>query len=389
MNINIKLFNYFKDHSWKKIINLLKNNNNIDVNLRDNNNNYLIQYAIIFNKIEIVKLLLRKESKLDIIDSDGKTLLFIPIKYNFLDILNILLIKNKLYIGESIINIKDNNGFTPLHYSILNSNINALKIILKFKPNINIKDNNGNNPLHYAIIKNNISIVKLLINTDININSRNNNGETPLHIACNYQLFDIVNILLKNKANPNIVDYDNNLTPIIYSTSLNNIKISEILFNYNADINISDSNGNNAINHSIMENIPYLINLYTSNNQNNFNFFNINGKTPLHLILDSYIDNKLDISSINFELFLNNTNINSQDNNGNTILFLLIISDLWKKYINILKNKKLNIFIKNNKNQILINLINHNEKEKFINLVIDSYFNTLRKSNNNSWNLEW
>ena len=112
MNINIKLFNYFKDHSWKKIINLLKNNNNIDVNLRDNNNNYLIQYAIIFNKIEIVKLLLRKESKLDIIDSDGKTLLFIPVKYNFLDILNILLIKNKLYIGESIINIKDNNGFT-------------------------------------------------------------------------------------------------------------------------------------------------------------------------------------------------------------------------------------------------------------------------------------
>ena len=59
-----------------------------------------------------------------------------------------------------------------------------------------------------------------------------------------------------------------------------------------------------------MENIPCLINLYTSNNKNNFNFFNINGKTPLHLILDSYIDNKLDISSINFELFLNNTNIN-------------------------------------------------------------------------------
>ena len=139
MNINIKLFNYFNDHKWKNIINILNdNNNNIDINLRDNNNNYLIQYAILFNKIEIVDLLIKKGSKLDIIDTDGKSLLFIPIKYNFLNLLSILLKYNNNYIGESIINIKDNFGFTPLHYSINITNIDAMKIILKYKPNLNI-----------------------------------------------------------------------------------------------------------------------------------------------------------------------------------------------------------------------------------------------------------
>jgi ankyrin repeat protein len=389
MNINIKLFNYFNDHKWKNIINILNdNNNNIDINLRDNNNNYLIQYAILFNKIEIVDLLIKKGSKLDIIDTDGKSLLFIPIKYNFLNLLSILLKYNNNYIGESIINIKDNFGFTPLHYSINITNIDAMKIILKYKPNLNILDNNGNNALHLAIFKKNISLVRLLINTNININSRNKNGETALHIACNYQLNNIVLLLLKNKANPNIPDYDNNLTPILYSISLRNIEITELLLNYDANPNISDVNGNNSFYYSIKENIPYLINLFSKYNLN-FNSFNIYGKSPLHIILDKYIDKIINIDEINFEFILKKTNINSQDNNGNTVLFLLIISNIWKNYIDILKNKILNIFLINNNNQKIIDVVNIYDKDIFINMVTDSYFNTLRKSNNNKWNLEW
>jgi ankyrin repeat protein len=388
MNINISLFNYFNDHKWKNIINILNKYDNIDVNLRDNNNTYLIQYAVLFNQIEIVELLIKKGSKLDIIDSDGKSLLFIPIKYNFLKLLSILLKYNNNYIGESIINIKDNYGFTPLHYSININNIGATKIILKYKPNINIFDNNGNNALQTSILKKNISITKLLIKSDININSRNKNGETPLHIACNYQLYNIVDLLLKNNANPNIADYDNNLTPILYSVSLRNIKIIELLLDNNADPNICDINGNNALYHSINENIPYLINLFLKY-ITDFNSFNIYGKSPLHTILDKYIDQKININDIDFKLILNKTDVNSQDNNGNSVLYLLIISNIWKNYIDILNKKKLNIFLINNQNQKIIDILNNKDKNIFINMVSDSYLNILRKSNNIKWNFEW
>ena len=53
-------------------INLINNNPNLNLNIIDTPNNYLIQYAILYNYIDIVKLLLSKSIKIDIYDTDQK-----------------------------------------------------------------------------------------------------------------------------------------------------------------------------------------------------------------------------------------------------------------------------------------------------------------------------
>ena len=48
------LFNLLKEHNWEKIKTILSDDNlEIDLNIRDNNNEYLLTYAILYNKLDI------------------------------------------------------------------------------------------------------------------------------------------------------------------------------------------------------------------------------------------------------------------------------------------------------------------------------------------------
>ena len=68
MDINIKIFDILKSHKYNDVINIIKKNENININIRDNTNSYLIQYAVLVNNIELVNFLISKSCKLDIYD---------------------------------------------------------------------------------------------------------------------------------------------------------------------------------------------------------------------------------------------------------------------------------------------------------------------------------
>ena len=199
MENNIILFNYVKNHEWDKFVDLIKKKKGeIDVNIRDSNFNYLIQYAVMFNKKDITTLLINNGSKLDVIDADGRSILFNPIKFNYIEILELLLHFNNDTIGISLVDIQDNTGNTALHYSIIFDNIKAFDLLIKNNSNVLIKDDNNDDSLHLAVLYKRKNILeKLLEIKNININSINQNGETALHYACNYNLNEIFDLLIK------------------------------------------------------------------------------------------------------------------------------------------------------------------------------------------------
>ena len=131
MDINIKLFKLLKIHDWDNLKTIINNTKDIDLNIRDNSQNYLIQYAILYNKIDIVNILINKGCRIDVLDNDGRTILFHCIKYNYVDIIDILLNYENNNIGISISELSDNNGYYPIHYAIIFKNLDALEV--KFK----------------------------------------------------------------------------------------------------------------------------------------------------------------------------------------------------------------------------------------------------------------
>jgi len=381
MDLNIQLFSYILKHDWDNFKKIVEDTKDIDLNIRDDSNNYLIQFIIIYNQVNLIDLLISKKCKIDIIDSDGHSLLFYAIKFNYFSILEKLL--NVNYIGFPLIELKDKNKMYPIHYAVIFNNLKILELLVSKNSNINLKDGSEMTPLMLAIKYKNINIIKYLLKNDnLNINQTNNEGHTALHMACNYENENIVELLLENKKiDVNVQDNQNKYTSLMYSVALNNYNITNMILN-NSDINldIQDGYGNTVIHHAIKENVSMsIIELLDQKigNKKIYNTTNINGMTILHLLLENDIQ-------INLKKYIENTNLNIQNYEGNTIWHL--IGKRWINYITELEIKKNNVFIKNRKNLIAFDM--YKENDKFIEMLIKSYYNYL-KTKKIEWKEDW
>ena len=379
----------------------------IDVNTKDDNGNYLIFFAIIMNNIKIVKKLIDYGSRMDILDSEGYNILYYPIRFNYLEIFDTLLEYDKKTVGVSLVNLKDFRGAVPLFYAIKYRNRYALKELLNNGANANYKNNEYMNSLHLAVLKKDLIMVEILLKYVKSIDARTIRGSTALHYACNFQLIDIVRILLLNGSNQNIIEIEYDFYPIFYSAVQNNIDITKLLVNNGANPNNQDYMGNTIIHYVIMSNhieiLDYIMKYYPIigkktnvyiediNSKNNMigdhidpNIVNIDGLTITHLLLYDYKES--------YDTYLRkiipHINLNYQDNIGNTILHILTEKNLWTKFASILYVKKLNIYIKNNNGKTVMDMVQLKERENFLNIIIKSYYNYLKKYKN-YWLSDW
>jgi ankyrin repeat protein len=382
----ISLFKLLKDHAWENFKKLLNNSDqDIDINMRDEQNEYLLTYAILFNKIDIIELLIEKGAKIDIVDNEERSILYICIKYGYIDTIKYFINKNKESIGINILDIRDRLQKIPLHYAIQKKNLDVIKILLEAGSNSNIYENNGYNALHLAIFTRNIDICKLVIKYIGNINARCNTGETALHIACNLRIIEISKLLIENDININIPDTVHEFTALHYIATTNQIELFKyIIKKKEIDINAQDVFGNTGLHYAIIEeNYPIVYEIIKLDNVN-FNLWNIDGKIALHLFLENYDDRNEDI----LKVLIEKSNLSLRDNYGNNSLFYLINLNMWKKYKDILEHKKIDLYAMNKNNIMMIDIINEKDREEFFDIVVKSYLNRL-KLNPELWPKEW
>jgi ankyrin repeat protein len=403
------LFQFIKTNKEEQFLEYISNltSEEIDVNMRDEHGNYLVTFAVMMNRNHILKKLIEYGSRLDIIDVDGYTILYYPIKYNYVTIIDTLLEYNNKIIGISLVNLKDRRDNVPIFYAIKYKNRYALQVLLSYGADANYKGNENISTLHLAVLKKDLVTVKMIFKYIRNIDSTTNQGSTALHYACNFQLAEIVKFLLEGGANQNIAEYEYDFYPIFYAVVQNNVEISKMLIDYGANPNYQDYQGNTIIHYAIingnMEILDYIMEKYTIADQNinlysedindkknvpnNIifpNIANLEGLTIVHLMLYQYNDQY----DKYLRLVLPFSNLNSQDNRGNTILHIIVEKNLWKNYSNILSTKKLDIYIKNNAGKTVMDMVNVNERNAFVKLVTKSYYNYLKKYEK-GWLLEW
>lgn len=383
------IFNLIKLKKFKKLKKII-NDTNINLNIFDENNNYLIHYILLYNQIDILKIMLNKDIRLDIIDIDGKTILNIPIKFNYFESLKLLLNYNYNQIGISIIDIKDKLGLTPLHYCVILDNFKSLKLLIKFKADPLIRNNDGNNVIHLCLQYERNEMIDFLKDI-VNLNFMSINNETLLQYSLTYKNYKIFNLLLDKNININNQDKDG--VAVIHQIIIsNNSIINKLVNNKKCDINLQDFYGNNALMYAISYNLINQINILLTDLNLNFNLINLFGNTAFHLLLKNFNnfnfnenENENEKKNI-INNFIINTDLNIQDNDGNTCLFYLIELKLLEKFKDLLEDKLLNIFIKNNKNITIYNLIS--KDINCIEIIINSFYNYLQK-NKNKLILDW
>jgi len=191
ININYnKILNIASDVGNKQIVELALNNNAIP----NNTSHYIpdaVAYALVYNRIDILKLLLENGADVDKL-----------YKYADLKISDIPDIPDNKILCNLIPDVdnEDNVYFcvVPLMIAIINNNKLVVEMLLKFNANTNIYSN----ILLLAIDIGNIDIIKLLIDNgcDINKTSYENRYHDPLLCAIINGNMNIIKLLIDSGA---------------------------------------------------------------------------------------------------------------------------------------------------------------------------------------------
>lgn len=363
------LIELIKNKNIKELISVIKKNKDINLNVTDSNYNYFIYYVILYNEDELLDLILTRNIRLDILDTDGRNILYIPIKFSYNQLLIKLIEKDEQNIGLPIIDIKDTLGLTALHYSIIFNNYEAFKILLD-KSNIFINNNQNLNAFHICIQYNRINMfIDMLSNiSELFINTSNN--ENLLQYAILFDKYDFIPYILKKKININNQDITNGLCALHQIVIKNKIDIVQLFINYGANINIQDYYGNSTVHYCISEENIEILRLLLQYDPN-LNLIDIDGNTPLHLYLkNSYLEKEI------LQLLITKSDLNIQNNNGLTCLKNIIDLYIVDNYIDLLTKKELNFFIQDNTGEDMSDSLTN---KNILNLAIDSYYNILKE----------
>ena len=377
----VEMFRLLRNHQDDKFLQYLKDNPSLDLNYRDNQENHLITYAIRFNKPRIVKKLLDRGARYDVVDRAGRSILYDAIESDFIEVLKVVLDYSQHAVGVMITDIRDSSGSIPIHYAIQFKNIQAIQLLIASGSKVYIADEEGYNSLHLAVKSKNLQIVKAITNIMSNLDAKTIRGETALHIAINYQYNDIASHLLEQGANPNISDDESDFTPTHYAVGWNNHIVLKKLIESGARVDSQDIYGNTPLVYCVKEHHDRCFDIIMKQKPD-LNVWNLEGKIVLHEVLDSYDEST---SKKYVDKLIEGSNVSHQDSHGNTCFHYLVYLGLWKEYLDILKQKKLNIFARNSNSQMVVDFVSEKDFDLLIDTTVESYLTILQTEKPEYW----
>lgn len=102
--------------------------------------------------------------------------------------------------------VNASNGIDPLIFCC--ADLNLIKRVIKYIPDINICNSRGNSALMYACKRPSLNIVKFLLDCGANVNTKNDANETALMCLCgnyvNYNIEQAIELLIFCGADPSI-----------------------------------------------------------------------------------------------------------------------------------------------------------------------------------------
>lgn len=147
--------------------------------------------------MKIIKYILKYGIDPNLKDGFSQTPLHIALNYSLCDISSAL-INNEEYEFSC-----DIEGNTEYHKWISHNCLKCLNLLMNRQPIYNLKNNKQNNPLHLSVIENNIEALRLLMeNCQLNLEDEGENKLNLIQLACFYSDLVIMTLYFKeNKSN--------------------------------------------------------------------------------------------------------------------------------------------------------------------------------------------
>tara|TARA_B100000767_G_C19774417_1_gene541772 strand:+ start:2052 stop:3536 length:1485 start_codon:yes stop_codon:yes gene_type:complete len=336
----------------KSIIHLLNKKGN-DVNKKTHDSRTYLFWAAYKNNLEIMKYLVSRGAKTDLVDSHGNTVINFAAAngqlnkeiYEFCiskgadpstelnkNGANTLLIISSSLKGDEMIdyfiakgvdiNSIDDNGNGIFNYTAKGGNINQLDLLIRRGVEYKKPNKKNSNAFIFASQGKNSSLktFKYLESVEINPNITSIEGFTPMHfLPRNYKDPKIYEYFISKGVNVNQVNKNGN-TVFNNASIYGNKKLLSFLIDKGAEINISNKKGQNSLMLATKNNTVDVVN-FIINNGGNILHEDKEKNSLAHYIIDSYSKENIISFDKKLELFIENKlDLSSRQSNGNSIL---------------------------------------------------------------------
>jgi ankyrin repeat protein len=239
-------------------------------------------------------------------------------------------------------------GNTPLHFAASRGQTGILRFLVQKGAVVDARDMAGNTPLHKALENTQLEAVKDLLRLGAKVNLQDFNNNTALHLALTSQdPLTEVRLLLENKADPNLKNNFGN-TPLHMVIALNlTPELVNLLVSHGADVNARNKRGNTPLFEAVRDQRKPLVLALRAAGASIFAVNNFE-QSPLSEAIHQGVDP--------LSWLVDKSNVNKQDDNGNTALHLAILAGNYPAAVQYLLDQGADPNVRNKKGQSPLHL---------------------------------
>lgn len=153
------------------------------------------------------------------------------------------LLRNK----PSLIDSVEAGGFAALHFAAFNGDLEMMRMLFEFRPNLQLKNYDGNTPMIMAAKGHQNDAIKLLVDAGADVNFRASTGATAAHFAASMGYVDTVRYLVKLGADTMHENCETG-TLLHWAAHSGDIDcIGAMLYEFNIPVDAKDAHGGTAL----------------------------------------------------------------------------------------------------------------------------------------------